>query len=502
MRRYILILIILASIGYNAYSKPIYVRPNWILKYTGDIKLTVYTLKPTSYPIDPKICLEVEVELNNSRNTYKGCYLLKTGHRISGNLPWSVFPLIIPRYLDLNSSIEFDDGEWRSTGFEYIIFKGYGIKTIVFSRGKLYRLYDWNTGLLIKGYISFSGKYYLIELNDTNLEWIYIRYRNFYVDYRNLTIYLMEMNRSYTYVYLHSIGKSVLGNDIWALEIGPRSGRAIVVSSCIHGPEMLGIKVSIYAINRIVSNKTIIDSLKNRNIKLVFIMPLNPDGLEFSKLAPPEREYRGYVRKNARYVDLNRNFNFSWNTQRASADVNAWNYKGPSPLSEPEAVAFSSYIAGEDVIMHIDLHTGEYGVVIPPAYGGKVDKLAEYIGKKIAEMMNLPYYRGSIISAAYLQTYMIYQKGLTLAFIIELHTSDSPRWFERYNVISQSKLNDISEKFYKMIAYFADEFDWNNIKIPEEEPSYSRLAIVTLIAIILAAMIVAIYRMAKQGYRV
>jgi protein MpaA len=112
------------------------------------------------------------------------------------------------------------------------------------------------------------------------------------------------------------IGHSVNGAPIEAVRIGdPASSRVGLVVGVIHGDERAGLRVT-----RLLRKR----HRDADGAQLWVIDAANPDGL------------RAGTRKNARAVDLNRNFPFRW---RAGPDAAHPYYPGPSPASEPETEA-------------------------------------------------------------------------------------------------------------------------------------------------------------------
>lgn len=105
-----------------------------------------------------------------------------------------------------------------------------------------------------------------------------------------------------------TLGRSVDGRAIVALEVGDPAGLPVLVVGCIHGNEPAGIAVA----RRLVATSP-------PGIDLWIVPVLNVDGLA------------ARTRGNARGVDLNRNFPYRW---RRLGGVYA---SGPRPLSEPEA---------------------------------------------------------------------------------------------------------------------------------------------------------------------
>ncbi|MEM1011282.1 MAG: DUF2817 domain-containing protein [Planctomycetota bacterium] len=118
------------------------------------------------------------------------------------------------------------------------------------------------------------------------------------------------------------IGTSVQQRDIRAAVIGTPAATAdevVLVVGGIHGNEQAGIALA----ERLLDEASRGDWLGNRH--LVVVPVLNPDGVASN------------TRRNARNVDLNRNWP---STNRIDQASNS----GPAPLSEPESAALAALI--------------------------------------------------------------------------------------------------------------------------------------------------------------
>lgn len=114
------------------------------------------------------------------------------------------------------------------------------------------------------------------------------------------------------------LGRSVEGRPLEAVRIGERGAkrRAIVVGE-VHGDESEG--------------REIVRRLRRRyagigGVRVWTIVSINPDG------------HAAGTRKNARGVDLNRNFSVDWS---GAESPSSGYYAGPRPFSEPESRAFA-----------------------------------------------------------------------------------------------------------------------------------------------------------------
>jgi len=109
-------------------------------------------------------------------------------------------------------------------------------------------------------------------------------------------------------------GDSVQGRDLRAHRVGPNDAdRVVLVIGSFHGDEDEG--------HEIVARLR--DESPNR-FALWLVESVNPDGIAANQ------------RKNARGVDLNRNFSVDW---KPNGDTSSGYYPGPKPFSEPESRA-------------------------------------------------------------------------------------------------------------------------------------------------------------------
>ncbi len=95
-----------------------------------------------------------------------------------------------------------------------------------------------------------------------------------------------------------------------------------------------------------------------------FLFPVvNPDGFASSRSGTDADQ-----RKNAREVDLNRNFGAFWGGPGASDDPSSETYRGPGPFSEPEAQALREWGSEHQVVVANSLHTYGGTVLYQPGF--------------------------------------------------------------------------------------------------------------------------------------
>lgn len=151
-----------------------------------------------------------------------------------------------------------------------------------------------------------------------------------------------------------TIGHSVQGRPIRAWRLGRPGKRRIVLISTMHGNEP--------HTRRILA--TLRDGREIRGIDLWVVPVLNPDGLA-----------RG-TRRNARGVDLNRNFPWSWR------DLDGNYESGPRPASEPETRAVMRFLRKVRPRRVISFHQ--------PLHGVDTDTKDSRFARRLARGLRLP----------------------------------------------------------------------------------------------------------------
>lgn len=151
-------------------------------------------------------------------------------------------------------------------------------------------------------------------------------------------------------------GTSVKGRALRAYRIGdPTSTRTVVLMSTMHG-------------NEAGTARILMNLIRGRAVTGadIWVIPyLNRDG------------YARGTRKNARGVDLNRNFPTSWKRQTGAYD------SGPRAASEPETRALMRFLNQVDPDYLVSLHQPLYGV--DTSYGK-----ARPLALRLAKGLRLP----------------------------------------------------------------------------------------------------------------
>ena len=492
MRKAFFLLIILLIPAFIAYSEPMAdFRPGYKLVYRGEAIIVFTSLCPPKYASVPMYIVNISVETDASHYKYYGyCFLVNNS--LEKNFIWRQIPFFTKKYLKIGDKVEYNGRTWTVEKILYVNFSQMFIESIFLRSGKCWRIYDRASGILLKGHILVGNRSFYVELAEHNLEWIYLKYNNIYIDWFTLTKILKEINKTYSIIRVYSIGRSVLDRDIWAVEVGyPNASEVILVSAGIHGTEVVGIRVSLYTLKKLLLDKECLRSLARNKIKVIFVLPLNPDGLESGKVSPRGLGQIPYVRKNARLVDLNRNFESGWK-KGGSTDIRSSKYRGPYPFSEPETRAFRDFVRRLKIIYHIDLHSGAEWVIVPPAVSREKDKVAQRLAWVFADKLGYELVQGGVAGLAYYYTYST--KPEVVSIIVELYRASSDEWFSRYNPVRLTQLNSISEKFYSALVLL--------VQNPSLTPPFiNYLPLYVMIALTLTALLYLLMKTLRKHFR-
>lgn len=150
------------------------------------------------------------------------------------------------------------------------------------------------------------------------------------------------------------IGHSVRGRPIRAFRLGEPGKRTVLLVATMHGDE---------GKPRLILQR-LRDGRPVRGIDLWVVPTYNPDGLA-----------RG-TRKNARGVDLNRNFPFRW------ADLDGSYESGPRPGSEPETRAMMRFLRRIQPDRILSFHQ--------PLFGVDTDTKDRAFARRVARHLDLP----------------------------------------------------------------------------------------------------------------
>jgi len=197
--------------------------------------------------------------------------------------------------------------------------------------------------------------------------------------YSDFEDFILDVPRRFNFPSeVFSFGETVEGRKMYCLRLGKRQDEkpGVLYMSLVHGVEFIGGETNL-AVMEWFSD--IGNSEKAERILAdcnVYIVPvINPDAYE---LAVREKKKYGltFARKNARGVDLNRNFSVEFGKRGAGL----WGglplkfmpvYRGPHAFSEPEVRCIRSFILGHPIKTSLSFHSSGRVIGFPYCHTGE-----------------------------------------------------------------------------------------------------------------------------------
>ncbi|NLP52719.1 M14 family metallocarboxypeptidase [Bacillus sp. RO1] len=177
-------------------------------------------------------------------------------------------------------------------------------------------------------------------------------------------------------IQLITIGKSVDGRDIYAVRLG-KGQTEILLSGSQHAREHMTTNLLMEMLETYTTSMHTATSFAGFNTKSVlqntsiwFVPMINPDGVMLVQQGAKSAKNPQQVlsinknnpdfsawKANIRGVDLNRQYPANWNRIDSPSAPSHKNYKGKSPLSEPEALAMYRFVLSRDFKTLMDYHS-------------------------------------------------------------------------------------------------------------------------------------------------
>ncbi len=187
-------------------------------------------------------------------------------------------------------------------------------------------------------------------------------------------------------VQIRSIGKSYQGRDIWVAKVSDNVAvdepePEVMVDALHHARERLSLEQALYFLKVLThdyATDAAVRALVNaRETWIVF--SVNPDGEVYDLTGNPYRLWRKNRQPTpgSRYIgtDINRNYDYHWGCCGGSSrNPAAWNYRGPSAFSTPEARVIRDFVKSrvvdgrQQIRLHLTLHTNGRQVLWPYGY--------------------------------------------------------------------------------------------------------------------------------------
>lgn len=207
-------------------------------------------------------------------------------------------------------------------------------------------------------------------------------------------------------------GNSAYNNyqhDIWALKLSDNVNVEedepnFYFMGAHHAREPISMEMNLKILHALVDNYTTNSAMKQRvdNSQIWFIPLINPNGHKIV-LDQTDVWWRKNIRDNNQNnlidqggnayfasvdgVDLNRNYDFEWGGEGASADFDDHTYRGPSAFSEPELQAVNSILTARHFVAGISYHTYSELVLYPYGYASGINAPDHLALKSLAENM-------------------------------------------------------------------------------------------------------------------
>jgi len=225
-------------------------------------------------------------------------------------------------------------------------------------------------------------------------------------DYNTVRREIYSLVGKYPFLSLARIGKSFMGRELLALQLGKRKSY-VLIAAAFHGKERITAAVALRFIED-VCNAVVLDSdltgipirkaLKERG--LIIIPMINPDGCDIaihgekaclSHAGRIKRLCGGHFEQwnaNGRGVDINHNFDAGWNELKLLEQEQGIFGPGPSryggcrPESEAETVALATLCRRLNSDQVMALHT--QGEEIYWRYGDNTPQKSERMAKILA----------------------------------------------------------------------------------------------------------------------
>ncbi len=284
-----------------------------------------------------------------------------------------------------------------------------------------------------------------------------------YHDYDATTTLLQRLSTDFQpLMKLETVGESEQGRPIWLVTIpnpdmvpGTEDRVKVLFDGAMHGSEVIASESMLYYIQYLLNGygsdptaREIVDGWTTYVVPMV-----NPDGVMRGKTS---NDYK-LARKNARRVDLNRNFDWLWPPTcsptgcPSGCTINCFEYPGPEAFSEVESRLIRDQLTARGIFLYVNGHAGlSVEQISRPDFFENPDDETRHlqIQRCVRSISNGIFHvtpgsqRGSSKNWDYgVPMLALREAGMpTLAFVLEIYTIDPIRpgnnnqwWWCRYN---------------------------------------------------------------------
>ncbi|MGG3469993.1 M14 family zinc carboxypeptidase [Neobacillus pocheonensis] len=197
-------------------------------------------------------------------------------------------------------------------------------------------------------------------------------------DYKSLIKIINHFIKTYPFINVNTIGKSVLGNSIQEIRIG-KGIKKVHMNASFHANEWITTMVLMNLLNNYLLSLTNGCLIHGRNainlyqeVELSIVPMVNPDGVDLVLNGPPS-SFKDEVisindgsddfihwKANIRGIDLNNQFPANWNLCKQNKRPKApapRDFPGEQPLTEPEAIAMADLAKNNPFDCILAFHT-------------------------------------------------------------------------------------------------------------------------------------------------
>ncbi|WP_175614719.1 M14 family metallopeptidase [Piscibacillus halophilus] len=269
---------------------------------------------------------------------------------------------------------------------------------------------------------------------------------------------LFLLVNTFPFITLREIGRSVMNKPIYEVSIG-EGDKHVHINGSFHANESITTSVIMRFLHdylvSLSSNEPIrgVDMNTFYNEVTLSLVPMvNPDGVDLlNEGLPEEEEFRDLVltinnqstnfnnwKANIRGVDLNNQYPANWEIEsnRKRQQPAPRDYPGPSPLSEPEAIAMANLVEEKDFDRVLAFHT--QGEVIYWGYEGLEPPEAQTIVEEYSRVSGYVPIR-YVDSHAGFKDWFI-QEYRRPGYTVELGRGTNPLPFSQFNEIYEESL--------------------------------------------------------------
>lgn len=283
--------------------------------------------------------------------------------------------------------------------------------------------------------------------------------------YTDINRIITKLSQRYSFFKTASIGNSVLGKKLFALQIGT-SENPTLFCGAFHGSERITgtllLKFAEDMCESIEKKQNFAGFIPSRifeNKSLIIVPFVNPDGCEIARNGPAAAgNNTEFIRKisnnntlhynaNARGVDLNHNFPAGWDDLHELEQQNGiyapsiTRYGGEKPLSEPETTALVKLCEKIAFCRVLAFHSqGEVIYHNYKKYLPQAQKQAELLAVSSGYVLQEP--EGLAVGGGF-KDYFI-QEYSKPAFTVEVGKGENP--------LNPNELNNIYDKIKKMLV--------------------------------------------------